>query len=176
VIRYQITDGTANIAAVRSDVEFVQIREPQLPPRRLAEFVRAAMAGGSKVLVNDRVDVALACGARGAHLKSGSASPHDFRKITPPGFVITFACHGEEDLELAQGADFLLVSPVFRPLSKQDTRPALGIEGLKRMMARSSIPVLALGGITEDNSGRCLAAGATGVAGISLFLPTQTVR
>ena len=169
MIRYQITDGTGNLGAIRLDVDFVQVREPALSTRDLTSFVRAAIGLGAKVLVNDRVDVALACGAAGAHLKGGSVSPECIRRIAPPGFVITAACHGEEDVQRAVGADFVLVSPVFSPISKLDTRAPLGLAGLARIVRVSPVPVLALGGISEANSESCLDAGAVGVAGMSLF-------
>ena len=170
VIRCQITDGTGNLAAIRPDVDFVQVREPSLSTRELSRFVRAAIRLGAKVLVNDRVDVALACGAAGAHLKGGAVSPELIRRIAPLGFVITVACHSEEDVRRAVGADFVLVSPVFSPISKLDTRERLGLAGLGRIAHVSPVPVLALGGITETNARSCLEVGAIGVAGISLWL------
>jgi len=160
-------------ANARAGVEWVQIREKDLDGRALAELVLEALrrAPGALILVNSRADVALACGAGGLHLPAGSPPPSAFRPICPPGFRIGVSCHSEEELVLAEreGADYALFSPVFRPLSKEDARPPHGLEGLRRACSRVRIPVLALGGITAENAPLCAAAGAAGVAGISMF-------
>jgi thiamine-phosphate diphosphorylase len=160
-------------ANARAGVEWIQIREKDLEGRALAELVLEALrrAPGALILVNSRADVALACGAGGLHLPAGSPPPSAFRPICPPGFRIGVSCHSEEELVLAEreGADYALFSPVFRPLSKEDARPPHGLEGLRRACSRVRIPVLALGGITAENAPLCAAAGAAGVAGISMF-------
>jgi thiamine-phosphate diphosphorylase len=160
-------------ANARAGVEWIQIREKDLDGRALAELVLEALrrAPGALILVNSRADVALACGAGGLHLPAGSPPPSAFRPICPPGFRIGVSCHSEEELVLAEreGADYALFSPVFRPLSKEDARPPHGLEGLRRACSRVRIPVLALGGITAENAPLCAAAGAAGVAGISMF-------
>jgi len=160
-------------ANARAGVEWIQIREKDLDGRALAELVLEALrrAPGALILVNSRADVALACGAGGLHLPAGSPLPSAFRPICPPGFRIGVSCHSEEELVLAEreGADYALFSPVFRPLSKEDARPPHGLEGLRRACSRVRIPVLALGGITAENAPLCAAAGAAGVAGISMF-------
>jgi len=160
-------------ANARAGVEWIQIREKDLEGRALAELVLEALrrAPGALILVNSRADVALACGAGGLHLPAGSPPPSAFRPICPPGFRIGVSCHSEEELVLAEreGADYALFSPVFRPLSKEDARPPHGLEGLRRACSRVRIPLLALGGITAENAPLCAAAGAAGVAGISMF-------
>ena len=160
-------------ANARAGVEWIQIREKDLDGRALAELVLEALrrAPGALILVNSRADVALACGAGGLHLPAGSPPPSAFRPICPPGFRIGVSCHSEEELVLAEreGADYALFSPVFRPLSKEDARPPHGLEGLRRACSRVRIPLLALGGITAENAPLCAAAGAAGVAGISMF-------
>jgi len=167
VIRYQITDGAGGV--LRTDVDYIQVRERHLEARELASFVRRAMTIGPPVLANDRLDVALACGAAGVHLRSGSIAPEFVRRLAPPGFLISVACHNADDVEQAQGADMVLLAPIFRPLSKVDSRGSLGLEELRRISRLSSVPVIALGGITEKNAAQCIEAGARGVAGISLF-------
>jgi thiamine-phosphate pyrophosphorylase len=174
VIRYQITDGTAHrdrdrwLAAIRPDADFVQIREPHLSARELAGLVRQ-VSSLARVLVNDRIDVAIACGAAGVHLRSHSVSPAVVRRITPPGFIVSVACHNEEDIQQAAGADYAVLAPVFQPLSKTGEHPPLGLDAFARIVGNSPVPVIALGGITESNTALCLAAGAAGVAGITLF-------
>jgi len=167
VIRCQITNGPDT--PLRHDVDLIQVRERNLPARQLAEFVRRAMTAGPRILVNDRLDVALACSAAGVHLRSRSVSPKVVRRIVPPAFLITVACHDEREVLEAEGADFVLLAPVFRPISKVDSRPPLGIERLRIIIRQSPVPVIALGGITRENAPACIDAGAVGIAGISLF-------
>jgi thiamine-phosphate diphosphorylase len=173
VIRYQITDGSAHLdesawfASLNRDVDFIQIRERELPARELARLVRRAMRVGPKILVNDRTDVAIATGAAGVHLRGNSLDPQEVRSIAPQGFVITVAVHGEE--LLPAGIDYALLAPIFRPLSKLDEREPLGLTKLRQVARASKIPILALGGITLENATDCVEAGAAGVAGITLF-------
>jgi len=188
MIRCHITDrraagGTEALLALiernaRSGIDWIQIREKDLDARSLAALVEQALlrAGNARILVNSRADIALACGAAGLHLPADSPAPSAWRPICPPGFLIGVSCHGIDDLIEAEqrGADYALFSPVFRPLSKDDPRPVHGLEGLRRACAAVRIPVLALGGITAENAPLCLAAGAAGVAGITLFQSSQT--
>ena len=127
------------------------------------------MAAGYRILVNDRADVAIACGAAGVHLRGNSAAPTQMRRIAPEGFLISVACHSEEDVAAAEGADYAILAPVFAPLSKKDHRVPLGLEKLSAIAGRTRIPVLALGGVTEENARLCMEGGAAGVAGITLF-------
>jgi thiamine-phosphate diphosphorylase len=174
LIRYQITDGTfaadpdAWFPKLRRDVDFIQIREKNLPARDLAELVRTTMRYTPvQVLVNDRIDVAIACGAAGVHLRAGSIHPLRVRRLAP--LIVTVAVHTEEEINDAGGADYAILAPIFQPLSKPDTRPHLGLKTLQRMAALSPVPILALGGITPANSQSCIDHGAAGIAGISLF-------
>ena len=177
VIRYQITNGLAEVdedawfARLRPDVDFIQIREPALNARHLARIVRRAMTLGPAVLVNDRADVAIACGAAGVHLKSGSISP---RQLSRPGLMISVACHHADDVKKAGGADFIVLAPIFQPLSKPADRQPLGLGALREIAAGCQIPIIALGGITESNAIQCVEAGAKGVAGITLFAHPHT--
>lgn len=153
------------------DAEWVQIRDKQLPARQLMSVVREAMAHGSKIVVNTRVDVALAAGAAGVHLPAGSIAPSVWRNITPPGFLIGVSCHTLEEVVQAEneGADDVVFGPVFAPLSKMSDLAPRGLDELARVCRAVKIPVLALGGITWENATRCVEAGAAGVAGITLF-------
>jgi thiamine-phosphate pyrophosphorylase len=174
VIRYQITDGTAALdperwfARLRADVDFIQIREPELAAGDLADLVRRAIKVSScPILVNDRIDIALACGAAGAHLRSGGVSPRIVK--TMGNLLVSVACHNLDEVRSAEGADYAILAPVFKPLSKSDSREPLGLANLQRLVRASSVPVIALGGITEANTTHCIEAGAAGVAGITLF-------
>jgi thiamine-phosphate diphosphorylase len=169
-----ITDGSGRCdqALAAADVDFIQVREPGMSLHDLAACVRKlVLAGGPRILVNDRTDIAIACGAAGVHLRDGSVSPLIIRRIAPAGFVVSVACHGAEGVARAaeESADYAVLAPVFAPLSKASGWPALGLDVLRAIASRSPIPVIALGGITEENAGLCVEAGAAGVAGITLF-------
>lgn len=170
--RYCITDSRAvALGAAAKGATMIQIRAKQLSAREQFLLAREAVAGtGIPVLVNSRADIALAAGARGVHLPAGSISPEVIRSIAPRGFLIGVSCHMEEELASAEreGADFAVFGPVFETASHPGVAP-LGIEALARAVRRVAMPVYALGGITEANAPLCIAAGAAGVAGISLF-------
>jgi thiamine-phosphate pyrophosphorylase len=153
------------------DADWVQIRDKELGARELAELVRRAMGMARTVLVNTRVDVALAVGAAGVHLPAGSIAASTWRGIIPEGFLIGVSCHSLDDVLRAEseGADYILFGPVFAPLSKTTDLAPRGLGELARVARAVRIPVLALGGITWKNAEDCVEAGAAGVAGISLF-------
>ena len=158
-----------NLAA---GIEWIQIREKDRSVRALFQLVEAALKlpnpHSSKILVNSRADVALAAGASGVHLPSGSPPARFWRR---PGFLVGVSCHSVDDVRKAEtdGADYVVFGPVFPPLSKSTGLEPKGLDGLARAAAAVKIPVLALGGVTRENSGACISAGAAGVAAISMF-------
>jgi thiamine-phosphate pyrophosphorylase len=178
MIRCCITDrGLEGVGSLllAGGVDWVQIRKKDLSGRELMLLVRSVMAlpnpHSVKILVNSRVDIAFAAGAGGVHLPSLSIAPCEWKKITPSGFLIGVSCHSLEEVLHAEteGADYVLSGPVFSPLSKTSDLAPRGLEGLRKVTAAVRIPVLALGGVTWENAGACMDAGAAGVAGISLF-------
>lgn len=171
--RYCITDSAEVAArAAAAGVTMIQARAKGLSARALATLVRQVLdvARGTPVLVNSRADIALACGAQGVHLPSDSPSPKLVRVIAPPGFLVGVSCHNPEEIERAsrEGADFVVYGPIFATHSHPSGRP-IGLEALAAATRTVHLPVYALGGITEENAALCVAAGAAGVAGISLF-------
>lgn len=155
--------------------DWFQLRAKHLSARQLYVLTRQALlfSPGKKVIVNSRLDVALAARAHGVHLPSNSPAPYLFRPITPPGFLIGVSCHTLDELRQAEseGADYVFFSPIFQPFSKPDYHPGLGLPALRQACAAVNIPLFALGGITLENAPHCVEAGAAGVAGISLFTP-----
>src|SRR5215831_228084 len=155
--------------------DWIQIREKDLSARDVYELVRAALAlsnpRGVEILVNGRVDVALAAGASGVHLPANSPPPFFWRRIAPAGFLFGVSCHSVAEVQQAahEDADYALFGPVFSPISKTIAPTPLGLDDLARSAGCVRIPVLALGGITTENAASCIDTGAAGVAGISLF-------
>ena len=160
---------------LQDGVTWIQLREKDLSSSDLYDLVLAAKAlpnpYNSKFIVNTRADIAIAAGADGVHLPSGSPEPKRWRGIVPPGFLIGASCHTVDELAAAQneGAAYALFGPVFAPISKRSTLAPHGIEGLSKAAKSVTIPVLALGGIAASNTDACIEAGAQGIAGISLY-------
>jgi len=161
--------------AVSWGVDFIQLREKDLSDLELfhltTEAVRLARGTTCRILVNGRIDVALAASAHGVHLPSTGLESAGLRPRLPRGFLVGVSTHslGEARRAAAGGADYLLLGPVFRTASKIRYGGPLGVRYLKRVCSALRIPVLGLGGIRPDRIHRVLNAGAAGVAGISLF-------
>ncbi len=164
--------------AARRGVDFIQLREKDLSSADLERFAELALKAvrdnsqQTRLLINSRTDVAIACGADGVHLRSNDILPSEVRKIwgqTGHSPIISVSCHSPADVAkaTAQFADFALFAPIFGKKDAPQTRPA-GLDEL-REASQLGIPVLALGGITLENAQACLQAGAAGIAGIRLF-------
>jgi thiamine-phosphate pyrophosphorylase len=164
--------------AVAAGADWIQVREKDLEAGALDALVRAAVkisGGRTRIIVNDRLDVALAAGADGAHLGEASLPVERVAAWRAAAgrsdFAIGVSCHSAEGVREAEhtGADYAFFGPIFATPSKASFGAPQGLERLAAACAASQIPVLAIGGITESNAAECLAAGAAGIAAIRMF-------
>ncbi len=168
--------------AIEAEVSLVQIREKDMEPGELLALVGSAVnwacGRATKIVVNDRLDVALAAGAQGVHLGGESAPPEVVRARFPKPRLMGVSCHSLEEARVAEkaGADYILLAPIFSPFSKVASRSPLGLEGLREVCSKITTPVLALGGITLERICACREAGASGVAAISLFQECPSLK
>lgn len=160
--------------ALRAGVDMIQIRERDLSARDLFALVSKAATiaedFGSRVLVNDRADLALAAGV-GVHLTTRSIRPAVVRKAFGARLIVGASTHSHAEAVEAEreGADFVVFGPVFETESKRAYGPPVGTRALGETVSKLSIPVLALGGIKLSNFQQAIEAGAAGIAAISLF-------
>lgn len=179
----QVGELSRRIAwAAAAGVDWIQIREKDLSARELIDVTRAAVAAfkrterGSRVIVNDRMDVALAAGAAGVHL--GTESVPGEKAIAwlregnaPPNFIVGVSCHKMSEAVAAEksGASYVFFGPIFETPSKKSFGPPQGIPKLADLCQAVRIPVLAIGGVTEENADQCVRARAAGIAAIRMF-------
>jgi len=160
-------------AAVAGGARIIQYREKKASSRVMLEAatrLRAVTAAsGALLIINDRVDIALAVNADGVHLGQDDMPCRAARKLMGDGYIIgVSATNFSEAVEAAHdGADYIGLGPIYPTMSKDDAAPAMGIEGLVKVVAAVSVPVVAIGGLTADNIGGVLEAGADGIAMIS---------
>jgi thiamine-phosphate diphosphorylase len=169
-------------AAAAAGVDLLQIREPDLSARDLMALVErvllATQRTGARLVVNDRLDVALAAGAHGVHLKGESIDTLAARRLVPDGFLVGRSAHAVAEAEGAgrDGADYVILGTVFETMSKPGHVPEGGLERLRDAVARCPVPVLAIGGVTEARAREVAGTGAAGLAAIGLFMgPGGTV-
>ncbi len=163
-------------AAVRGGATVVQLRAKNRSFNDFVDLGRQAAAVlkrlGVPLLINDRVDVALACRAEGVHLGQEDVPPAMARRALAEGTVIGVSAKTPDEAREAerQGADYIGAGPVFVTASKAIDLPVIGPDGVRRIKAAIRVPVVAIGGITEGNAGELRAAGADGIAVISAIL------
>jgi len=170
------------LETIRAGIDLIQIREKDLATPELLRLLQAAAEAArgtaTRVVVNDRLDVALAAGAHGVHLGGESMPAGAVRAAVPEGFWVGVSCHSPAEALAAEasGADYVLLGPIFATKSKLRYGPPLGLGALEQAARSVRIPLLALGGITLERLPHCLEAGATGVAGISIFQESASPR
>lgn len=161
--------------AILAGIGLIQIRERGADTRLLMDLAAPAIdrarGTSSHIVINDRLDVALALGAAGVHLGNHSLPAREVRVIAPRDFLMGVSCHSLEEARCAEsaGADYILLGPVFETPSKLAYGPPLGLDQIRQATAQVKTPILALGGITLERVKPCLAAGAAGIAAIRLF-------
>ena len=168
--------------AIEAGVDWIQVREKDLSGRELLHLVQEAVAAAcgtrTKILVNDRLDVAIAARAAGVHLGTESlrvravaAWRESHPAASTSNFLIGASCHSLEQAQSAEldGADYVIFGPVFETPSKASFGPPQGIERLHKVCAEIKIPVLAIGGVNPANASECTRAGAAGIAAIRMF-------
>jgi thiamine-phosphate pyrophosphorylase len=165
--------------AVDAGIDLVQIREREMDARRLADLVSEAVAvargSATRIVVNDRLDIAVAAGAHGVHLRADSMPASAVRSMARRGFLLGRSVHeANEAAQAAPDVDYLIAGTVFGTASKPGSERLLGEAGLAGVARASAAPVLAIGGVTIERLPRVAAAGAAGVAGIGLFLSDAT--
>lgn len=179
---YPITDtgisGLSHAEQVRRLVEggasLIQLREKRMPPREFYEDAKSALeiarTHGAIVLINDRVDIALALGADGVHLGQEDLPPERTRALLGPGKIVGFSTHSVAQAVAAKsaGIDYLAIGPVFGTTTKEDPDPVVGLRGVAEVKAAiGGVPLVGIGGIREGNLAEVLRAGADSVAVIS---------
>jgi len=144
-----------------------------MPAREFYDQAKIAFRPGVQLIINDRVDVALAVGAHGVHLGQDDMPPEAARKLLGPDAIIGYSTHNIEQAIAATKLpiDYLALGPIFATTTKTDTAPVLGLEGLRvvRQMI-GSFPLVAIGGITHANAREVIQAGADSVAVINAVL------
>ncbi|MDI9584905.1 MAG: thiamine phosphate synthase [Acidobacteriota bacterium] len=173
-------------AAVAGGVTVVQIREKDLCARDFVaealECLAVTRPAGVPLLINDRVDVALAVDADGVHVGQEDVPAGLVRKLIGPDKILGVTAHDRSELEraVADGADYVGSNAVFGTPTKSDIRPPIGPEGLRERYADSPVPVVAIGGIDHRNAAEVIRAGADGVAVVRAIMaasdPEQAAR
>lgn len=165
-------------AAVEGGATMVQLRLKDEPPRTLVEVARALRGAlpRTPIVVNHRADVALAADADGVHLGTDDLTPALLRDVVPATFVIGASVCAEHEVARAAGADYVAIGPVYATGAGQRESAALGLARFTELARRCAAPAVAIGGISPENVGEVLAAGAAGVAVISALLSASDPR
>lgn len=162
---------------IKGGATFIQLREKNLSPfeffQQASMAVDSARKRGVQVIINDRVDIALTVKANGVHLGQDDLPPEAARRVLGAEATIGYSTHNIEQVgqALELPIDYLAIGPIFSTTSKSDTEPVVGLEGLRAVRkVVGKLPIVAIGGITNENANAVIEAGATSVAVISTLL------
>ena len=170
------------IEAVAGGVTMVQLREKEAPTGEfvaLAKSLKALLAPlGVPLIINDRVDVALAADADGVHIGQSDMSYEDARRLLGGDKIIGLSVENFDDLAVANtlDVDYVGISPVYGTPTKSDTAEPFGLEGLRKAVAMSVHPTVAIGGMNASTIGEVMAAGTDGVAVVSAICSAPSPR
>ncbi|MBV7396453.1 thiamine phosphate synthase [Mameliella sediminis] len=174
-----ITDAGADapvaeqaIAAARGGAGWIQLRDKTMPDAEFAGLARQLMpvlrAEGAELVINDRVEVAIALNAPALHIGQGDGNPAEIRKRLPPGCILGLSVENESQLaQVPEGVDYLGVGPLRATSSKPDHAPPIGLDGFARIAGQSRLPCLAIGGLAARDAWAVKAAGGAGLAVVS---------
>ena len=168
--------------AVAAGVTMVQYRDKDTSTKRMIEKIRLmaeiCRPAGVALIVNDRLDVAMAGGADGVHLGQDDMELPDARRIVGEAFIIGISVTTIEEAKEAEeaGADYLGANGVFPTGTKTDLGEPLGLEGVSQLASASSLPIVAIGGINNQNAGEVISAGADGVAVVSYIVGSEDIE
>jgi thiamine-phosphate pyrophosphorylase len=187
---YVITDetvahGLSHVEIARKVAEggadVIQLRDKARTGKDLLSIAvqirQISRSSGAMFVINDRLDLALACDADGVHLGQEDLPVTFARKVSPPGFIIGTSVRTVQEAMIAEteGADYLALSPIFDTATKSDAGPGKGLDRLKEIKSAVSIPVIAVGGIGRGNVRQVMDAGADGVAVISAIVGQKDI-
>jgi thiamine-phosphate pyrophosphorylase len=167
--------------AVLGGAGIIQLRDKSLSGKELAvvgrEIAGITRKAGAVFIINDRLDVAIACGADGVHLGQDDLQASTARQLSPPGFIIGVSVGTVEEALAAEreGADYVALSPVFPTASKGNAGPGYGLDRLREIRRAVSLPIIAIGGINRKNVQEVIAAGADGIAVISAVVASPDI-
>lgn len=160
----------------------VQLREKRMAALHFYDQAKAAVAvaveRGVQLIINDRVDIALALSAAGVHLGQDDLPPEAARRLLGPDAIVGYSTHNVEQARAASRLpiSYLAIGPIFQTVTKSDIAPVLGLDGLRAVrQAIGSLPLVAIGGITHGNAREVIEAGADSVAVISTLLSTPNL-
>ncbi|MCJ7681543.1 MAG: thiamine phosphate synthase [Candidatus Aminicenantes bacterium] len=168
--------------ALEGGITLLQLRAKKLDTRPFldlaADLLPLVRSDSIPLIINDRVDIALASGAYGVHLGQNDMSPAEARKLLGKDAIIGISANTVEEARAAEagGADYIGLSPVFSTPSKTDPDPPIGLSGIRRLTEAVTIPGIAIGGIKQNNAADVFAAGAAGIAVISAIMGAEDIR
>lgn len=170
-----LRDGAAGLAArasaaVLGGATMIQLRLKWADARTLCSVARVlldALPRDIPLVIDDRVDVALACGAAGVHVGADDIPVPAIRRLVPPGFLVGTSAGDDTEIANTAQADYVGVGPVYSTQSKRDAGFPIGLAGLTRLARQAACPAVAVGGMTAERAGESIAVGAAGVAAVA---------
>jgi thiamine-phosphate pyrophosphorylase len=160
--------------AAEAGVDVVQLRERDLEGAALGDLAAQLLAvlsgSATRLVVNERLDVALSVGAHGVHLRATSLPAARVRQVAPAGFLVGRSVHSPFEAAAAGPVDYLIAGSVWRTAAKPDDHPVIGLAGISQIVGAATIPVLAIGGVRPSQASAVIEAGASGIAAIEAWM------